>query len=251
MENRNALIVETELTQASGTAERDAALAMIDRHSPRAKRITLGGDKGFDVTDFVGELRERNVTPHIAVDAHLTKTGKTRKTAIDGRTTRHPGYTISQRIYRTGFALAEWLCRTADRIDPTRVCRPHHRLGRDAFASGPEILRRLLQYPQNAPILEQGYAGFSPGSANRCDQFTRNPGRTSSPLRPCLSFRYTQRGKMRSVQDYLEKAEEFARMAARTQIPALKKRYGDLAECYRLLAEDRKRLIEVGELKPD
>ena len=98
MENRNALIVETELTQASGTAERDAALAMIDRRSPGAKRIALGGDKGFDVTDFVGTLRERNVTPHIAVDAHLTKTGKTRKTAIDGRTTRHPGYTISQRI---------------------------------------------------------------------------------------------------------------------------------------------------------
>src|SRR6202142_3068266 len=71
---------------------------MIERHSPGTKRITLGGDKGFDVTDFVGELRERNVTPHIAVDAHLTKTGKTRKTAIDGRTTRHPGYAISQRI---------------------------------------------------------------------------------------------------------------------------------------------------------
>jgi transposase len=98
MENRNALIVETELTQASGTAERDAALAMMDRHSSGTKRITLGGDKGFDVTDFVGELRERNVTPHIAVDGHLTKTGKTRKTAIDGRTTRHPGYAISQRI---------------------------------------------------------------------------------------------------------------------------------------------------------
>jgi DDE family transposase len=98
MENRNALIVETELTQASGTAERDATLAMIDRHSQTAKRITLDGDKGFDVTNFIGELRERNVTPHIAVDAHLTKTGKARKTAIDGRTTRHPGYTISQRF---------------------------------------------------------------------------------------------------------------------------------------------------------
>jgi hypothetical protein len=99
----------------------------------------------------------------------------------------HPG-----QAYRTSFALAEWLCRTADRIDPARVCRPHHRLGRGTFAPNSEILRRLLQYPQNAPILEQGYAGFSPGSANRCDQFTRNPGRTSSPLRPCLSFRYTQ-----------------------------------------------------------
>jgi transposase len=98
MENRNALIVETELTQASGTAERDAALIMIDRHSPSTKRITLGGDKAFDVEDFVGELRDRNVTPHIAIDAHLTKTGKRRKTAIDERTTRHAGYEVSQRI---------------------------------------------------------------------------------------------------------------------------------------------------------
>src|ERR1700738_3437521 len=72
------------------------------------------------------------------------------------------------------------------------MCGPHHCLGRDGFASGPEILRRLLQLRQNASILEQGCAGFSPGSANRCDQFTRHPGRTSSPLRPRLSCRYTQ-----------------------------------------------------------
>src|SRR5882724_6075366 len=78
------------------------------------------------------------------------------------------------------------------------MCGPHHCLGRDAFASGPEILRRLLQKRQNASILEQGCAGFSPGSANRCDQFTRHPGRTSSPLRPCLSFRYTQGVKARA-----------------------------------------------------
>jgi transposase len=98
MENRNGLIVETELTPASGTAERTAALAMIDRHSPGSRRITLGGDKGFDVTAFIGDLRARNVTPHIAINAHLTKTGKTRQTAIDRRTTRHPGYRLSQRI---------------------------------------------------------------------------------------------------------------------------------------------------------
>src|SRR5258706_9993794 len=72
------------------------------------------------------------------------------------------------------------------------MCGPYHCLGRDAFASGPEILRRLLQLRQNTSILEQGCAGFSPGSPNRCDQFTRHPGRTSSPLRPRLSCRYTQ-----------------------------------------------------------
>jgi transposase len=98
MENRNGLIVDTELTEASGTAEREAALTMIDRHCPGSKRITLGADKAFDVEEFVGELRERNVTPHIAIDGHVTKTGKTRKTAVDGRITRHPGYLISQCI---------------------------------------------------------------------------------------------------------------------------------------------------------
>src|ERR1700686_4741353 len=71
------------------------------------------------------------------------------------------------------------------------MCGPHHCLGRGAFASGPEILRRLLQLRQNASILEQGCAGHSPNSANRKHQITRHPWRTSPPLRPSLSFRYT------------------------------------------------------------
>jgi hypothetical protein len=97
MENRQGLIVGTELRKATGTAERDAGLAMVDRR-PRRRRITLGGDKGFDTTDFVANLRARKVTPHIARNDHLTKTGKRRKTAIDGRITRHPGYAVSLRI---------------------------------------------------------------------------------------------------------------------------------------------------------
>src|ERR1700722_9901774 len=72
------------------------------------------------------------------------------------------------------------------------MCGPHHCLGRDAFASGPEILRRLLQLRQNASVLEQGCAGHSPNSANRKHQITRHPWRTSPPLRPNLGFRYTQ-----------------------------------------------------------
>ena len=61
------------------------------------RRITLGADKSYDVTQFVHDLRDRSVTPHIAIDGHLSKTGKPRKTAVDGRTTRHIGYDISQR----------------------------------------------------------------------------------------------------------------------------------------------------------
>ncbi len=95
MENRNGLAVDGGITQASGTAEREAALAMLDRRTGR-RRITLGADKAYDVRQFVEDLRERSVTPHVAVDGHLSKTGKPRATAIDRRTTRHPGYAISQ-----------------------------------------------------------------------------------------------------------------------------------------------------------
>ncbi len=97
MENRNALIVDAALTRASGTAEREAALAMLGRRK-KARRVTLGADKAYDVAEFVDALRDLAVTPHIAVDGHVRKTGKPRKTRVDRRTTRHPGYAASQRL---------------------------------------------------------------------------------------------------------------------------------------------------------
>ena len=96
MENRNSLLVAARLDEATGTAERKEALKLIDGRCPGKRRITLAADKAYDVADFVAALRERSVTPHIAIDGHLTKTGKRRKTAIDARTTRHPGYALSQ-----------------------------------------------------------------------------------------------------------------------------------------------------------
>ena len=90
MENRNGLIIDTEVMIASGTAEREAALRMLDRLPSCPRRRTLGGDKGYDTHDFVHEVRERNVTPHVAQN----DTG--RRSAIDERTTRHAGYAISQ-----------------------------------------------------------------------------------------------------------------------------------------------------------
>ncbi|HSD93526.1 MAG TPA: IS5 family transposase [Methyloceanibacter sp.] len=98
MENRNGLAIGGVVTQATGTAEREAALELIDRHRSGQRRITLGGDKGFDVADFIGELRARNVTPHIAIDGHVRVSGAPRKTAVDKRITRHPGYAVSQVI---------------------------------------------------------------------------------------------------------------------------------------------------------
>jgi len=114
MENRNGLAVGGGVTMASGTAEREAALEMIDKHRPMEskggkRRITLAGDKGFDVADFVEKLRDRKVTPHVAVQDHLTKTGKRRKTKVDARTTRHPGYVISQRIRKRIEEIFGWV----------------------------------------------------------------------------------------------------------------------------------------------
>jgi transposase len=108
MENRNGLVVDATLTHATGTAEREAALAMLDR-LPRRHRITLGADKLFDVEAFVGDLRARQVTPHIAINGAVSKTGKVRKTALDGRTTRHPGYAISLRCRKRIEEVFGWI----------------------------------------------------------------------------------------------------------------------------------------------
>jgi transposase len=97
MENRNGLVADTCLTHAGGTAERDAALTLLDRRR-RTKRITLGADKGYDVAAFVTALRRRRVTPHVTVDRRVSKCGVARHSEIDARTTRHPGYAVSQRI---------------------------------------------------------------------------------------------------------------------------------------------------------
>lgn len=69
----------------------------------------MGGDKGFDVESFVQALREREVTPHIAIDGHLSKTGKPRKTAVDRRALRHPGYDISQRCRKRIQEVFGWM----------------------------------------------------------------------------------------------------------------------------------------------
>jgi len=89
MENRQGLVVDVELTQATGTAEREAAKAMITRTVTRAG-ATVGADKAYDVPEFVAALRQRRVTPHVAQ--------KAKGSAIDGRTTRHVGYRTSLKI---------------------------------------------------------------------------------------------------------------------------------------------------------
>ncbi|MGL3104584.1 IS5 family transposase [Bradyrhizobium sp. BR 1432] len=92
MENRHGLLVDACVTQADGHAERVAALHMIEPRADRPTAITLGADKAYDAEDFVNELRSMNVTPHVAQNT------SGRSSAIDGRTTRHGGYAVSQRI---------------------------------------------------------------------------------------------------------------------------------------------------------
>lgn len=89
-ENRNGLIIHTEVFQANGTAERNAALVMLEQ-LPGADRVTVGADKGYDTRDFVAECRHLNVTPHVA--QNVKRNGGS---AIDRRTTCHAGYGISQ-----------------------------------------------------------------------------------------------------------------------------------------------------------
>jgi transposase len=102
MENRNGLAVDATVDLATGTAEREAAFAMAGQ-IPGDGRVTLGGDKNYDTAAFVEDLRDLNVTPHVAQnDTH-------RRSAIDQRTTRHPGYGISQKKRKRVEEIFGWL----------------------------------------------------------------------------------------------------------------------------------------------
>src|SRR5215831_3325533 len=108
MENRNGLAVGGMVTQADGTAERRASDAMLKKQAKGSKRITVGEDKAYDTSDHIAALRRMNVTPHVAQNDSLTKTGKRRRSAIDARTTRHIGYQISQTCRKMAECIFGW-----------------------------------------------------------------------------------------------------------------------------------------------
>ena len=104
MENRHGLLVDFLVTAASGTAERDVVPKLLDQAKERHFRPkTLGGDKGYDTKDCVADQRARGVTPHVA------QNDTNRRSAIDGRTTRHPGYAVSQRIRKRVEEIFGWM----------------------------------------------------------------------------------------------------------------------------------------------
>ena len=113
IENRNGLVVDTELVECSGTAERDAAVRMAERIEGD-QRVTVGGDKGYDTRGFVREMRDRNVTPHVSQN-----TNRAGGSAIDGRTTRHAGYRVSQRNRKRIEEVLGWL-KTVGMLRKTR-----------------------------------------------------------------------------------------------------------------------------------
>jgi len=113
MENRSGLLVDACLTQVDGHAERMAALIMIEPRADRPSTITLGADKGYDAEDFVNELRSMRITPHVA------QSSRGRSSAIDGRTTRHDGYAVSQRVRKRIEEAFGWI-KTVAGQDKTR-----------------------------------------------------------------------------------------------------------------------------------
>ena len=106
MENRHGLAVDVLVTTATGTAEREAGIAMLKklRQRHRTRRLTLGGDKNYDTTDFVNQCRDLNVTPHVAQNEHARRSSR-----VDRRTVSHPGYLISQRIRKRVEEIFGWL----------------------------------------------------------------------------------------------------------------------------------------------
>ena len=102
MENHHGLVVNTRVTQATGTAEREAAVDMCEEIAGNG-RVTLGADKNYDTQDFVRDLYELKVTPHVT--QHTTG----RSSAIDGRTTRHAGYAVSQRKRKRVEEIFGWM----------------------------------------------------------------------------------------------------------------------------------------------
>ena len=119
-ENRNGLVVEARVTMASGTAEREAALEMLEAQRG-GRRVTVGGDKGYDVQEFVADVRDLGVTPHVA------QNNRNRRSAIDARTTRHAGYQTSQRKRKRVEEVFGWL-KTVGLLRQTRY-RGRERVG--------------------------------------------------------------------------------------------------------------------------
>lgn len=143
MENRSGLLVDLEVEQATGCAERDTAIELVERSIEGESRATLGADRGFDTARFVEECRRRRVTPHVAQNCNG------RRSAIDARTTRHPGYRVSSVIRRRIESIFGWT-KTVAGLRKTRYRgRTKTNLWAQMMGAAYNLLRisRLLESP--------------------------------------------------------------------------------------------------------
>lgn len=145
-ENRHGLVIDAELTVASGTAERDAAETMLKRRKAPLSPCTLGADKGYDVAAFATSCREQRVTPHIAAK----KTGS----ALDERTTRHAGYGISQRKRKLVEEVFGWM-KTISGIRQTKLRGTKRVHNQFIFAAA---CYNLIRIPNLAPLWQSTLA---------------------------------------------------------------------------------------------
>jgi transposase len=146
MENRNGLVVDIDLSQATGRAEREAALRMLDRLPRKKRRLTLGADKGYDTREFVAELRRRKVTPHVSQN----QSG--RRSAIDGRTTSWGGYKVSQRVRKRVEEIFGWVKTVGGGRKLRFIGLARNRLWAEMTAAAYNLVRvvRLEAVPQGA-----------------------------------------------------------------------------------------------------
>lgn len=169
MENRHGLAVSVGISQATGTAERDKALELIDDYRGKCeRRITLGADKAYDATQFAHDLRGRSVTPTIAIDGHLSKTGKRRKTASTSCRLRHEpalpqAYRrvvwLDQELRRSGQghggrprAGGRHLHAGARRLQSGPPAQASGGAAKSVGSDGASSRRRAMTWPRRAPI---------------------------------------------------------------------------------------------------
>jgi transposase len=144
MENRNGLVVDIMLTRATGKAERQAAVHMLDRLPQRRKRRTLGADRGYDTHDFVHKVRQRNVTPHVAQNQSR------RSSAIDGRTTSWGNYKVSQRKRKRVEEIFGWVKTVAGGRKLRYIGVKRNRLWAEFTATAYNLVRMAKLLPQCA-----------------------------------------------------------------------------------------------------
>jgi len=148
MENRHGLVVDVALTQATGRAEREAALQMLGRRKG-CRRVTVGADKGYDTRDFTAGCRALGVTPHVAQYAKTPK----RHSAIDGRVTRHRGYPVSQRVRKRVEEIFGWIKTVGGGRKLRYLGLARNQLWAELTATAYNLVRMARIAPQPPPLI--------------------------------------------------------------------------------------------------